>query len=98
MVSVLQIGKNEGFVSDKCLPFDSTDGKTCDKATISKCKDSQKVESWCLRDSVYDIKREIITNGPVISVMVMNRELYAYGGGIFDVEESKCPRKIVVTV
>lgn len=88
--NTLDFGMRYGFVSAQCMPYDPSDGQTCDRQKVKDCE-VRKIKNYCMRDSKEEIKKEIILNGPVISIVLPNREYLSYKGGIFDLEGSEYP-------
>lgn len=70
---VLNFGRKKGFVTEECMPYD---GKTAecdvDHFESNECRvENQiyKLTDYCISFQEENIKREIITNGPVVSQM-----------------------------
>jgi hypothetical protein len=66
---VLAWGKRKGFVPEECYSKNEEQKCTSDTLAENECRQAQnvyKVVDYCLANEVDGVKREILTNGPVI--------------------------------
>ena len=69
MTRVLEVGKKQGFVTTSCLPFTGSEDIKDECDTLFVNCEKHKVQDYCVVSSEENIKREILTNGPVIAVI-----------------------------
>lgn len=71
---------SEGVVSETCHPTKWWEGECS-----AKCEDETplKVQAKCAVQGVDVIKREILSNGPVVAQLALSDEIMVYKGGIF---------------
>jgi cathepsin B len=71
--------KNTGLVDEACFPY-SVDS-TCDKMCAEPKR--HKTDGYCILFGEEDIKREILKNGPVFSVMTIYVDFLTYKSGVY---------------
>lgn len=84
VTKALDWGRAMGFVEEGCRV--SGDACPLEKGENNKCRmenDYYRVIDHCLATEIDGIKREIITNGPVISQMTPFTDLLTYSEGIY---------------
>ncbi|KAM3147143.1 hypothetical protein pb186bvf_000859 [Paramecium bursaria] len=84
---VLDVGKQQGFVTTQCMPFKGVDEAVDDCTTKFQNCDRYKVQDYCVASGVEQIKREITTKGPVVVVIPVHKDFLVYKGGIYEVSE-----------
>ncbi|KAL4448721.1 hypothetical protein ABPG74_012810 [Tetrahymena malaccensis] len=81
-----QKGKTTGFVKEECLPYHGTDSNEgC--SLIDKCEHF-KIYDYCVSAGQESIKREIMLNGPVVSLMNVFTDFLVYKSGVYRVLEN----------
>lgn len=84
VTGAMEHGRTKGFVSADCLTYKPYDvALDCNWSEISKCPQKEKVGDYCTVEGADAIKREIMTNGPVVSLMPVYRDLLLYKEGIY---------------
>ncbi len=70
-----------GLSTEECLPYKGTFDAKCSEM----CAEPMKVrpDSFCVLFGETDIKREIMKNGPVISVMEVYTDFLSYKSGVY---------------
>lgn len=71
--------KNTGLVEESCFPYST--GATCDKMCSEPKR--HKAEGYCILFGEEDIKREIVKNGPVFSVISVHTDFLTYKSGVY---------------
>ena len=74
--------KENGLVSEKCFQFK---GNTKQIKCGLQCKNGkrEKINNYCVVFGENDIKKEIIKNGPLISLMEINSDFLNYKKGVY---------------
>ncbi|EAS02776.2 papain family cysteine protease (macronuclear) [Tetrahymena thermophila SB210] len=86
-----QKGKTTGFVKEECLPYHGTDSNEgC--SLIDKCEHF-KIYDYCVSAGQESIKREIMLNGPVVSLMNVFSDFLVYKSGVYRVLENAAKLK-----
>ncbi len=88
MSGTFDLGKANGFVTGACMAYDVKTADQCPVEKLSKCF-RRKVDSYCIAEGEDAIKREILKNGPVVSVLPVTREFLVYGSGIYNTDSGK---------
>lgn len=83
---VLTWGKRKGFIAKEC--YEKSVPRVCptDHLTMNTCRQSNniyKVVDFCLAKEVNGIKREILTNGPVVAHMSPYTDFLTYAEGAY---------------
>lgn len=87
--SVLDYVKKNGIISQKCYSgLKIEKGKCVSDADVKKC-DKIEIDDFCFLDNATNIKKEIIQNGPVISIMEPFQNFLLYEKGLYDIDGSK---------
>jgi len=71
--------KATGLVDETCLPYQLD--TTCDKMCAEPKR--HKIEGYCILFGEEDIKREIVKNGPVVSVTTVHTDFLTYKSGVY---------------
>lgn len=84
---VLTWGKRRGFVPESCYPSTGKKGE-CPEEHLqeNECRQANniyKVVDFCIAQEIDGIKREILTNGPVLGQMTPNTDLLTYSEGVY---------------
>lgn len=84
---VLAWGKRKGFVSEECYESPEA-GEECSAETLqeNECRQAQniyKVVDFCLANEVDGLKKEIMTNGPVIGQISPYTDFLLYSNGVY---------------
>jgi len=86
---VLTWGKRRGFVPESCYePSEDGMNHECpeDHLTENSCRQTNnfyKVIDFCLAQTAEGIKKEILTNGPVVGQITPNTDFLTYHDGIY---------------
>lgn len=85
---MLTWGKRKGFVPESCYEAAGEDKNECpeEHLTENSCRlqnNMYKVIDYCLAQNVEGIKREILSNGPVIAQMTPNTDFLTYNDGVY---------------
>jgi len=84
LIGALEYGRTRGFVHAECMPYKPYDiAVDCNMAEINKCFQKEKVKDYCSVTGTADIKREIMENGPVVSLFPAYRDFLIYKDGVF---------------
>lgn len=84
LIGALEYGRTRGYVHAECMPYKPYDiAVDCNMAEINKCFQKEKVKDYCSVTGVEDIKREIMENGPVVSLFPAYRDFLIYKDGVF---------------
>lgn len=83
VVGTLDIGVNSGFVEESCLKYNPEDTDECKKDQIKDCERTF-VQDYCMAEGVEEIKKAIVSGGPVIGMLGATKELLIYKEGIYD--------------
>lgn len=85
LIGALEYGRTRGYVHAECMPYKPYDiAVDCNMAEINKCFQKEKVKDYCSVTGVEDIKREIMENGPVVSLFPAYRDFLIYKDGVFN--------------
>merc|ERR1712151_778462 len=85
LIGALEYGRTRGYVYADCMPYKPYDiAVDCNMAEINKCFQKEKVKDYCSVTGVEDIKREIMENGPVVSLFPAYRDFLIYKDGVFN--------------
>ena len=89
VMSTLNYGKKEGYISKQCwekVMGDRTEEEQKECPSDKELEDCKryKVQGFCALEGIDEIKREIIKNGPVLSVIKPYRNFFIYNKGTFD--------------
>ena len=79
--NALEYAVMRGLSTEECLPYKGTFDAKCSEM----CADPMKVrpDSFCVLFGDNDIKREIMKNGPVVSVMEVYTDFLSYKSGVY---------------
>lgn len=85
VTKVLGYGKRKGFVEEGCYPEPTG---TCpeDHFLVNECranKNIYRIVDHCLATGVDDVKREILKNGPVLSMITPYTDFLVYSDGVY---------------
>ena len=84
---VITWGKKRGFVPETCYPNTGKQGECPDDHLIENtCRQTNnfyRVIDFCLATEVTGIKKEIMTNGPVIGQLTPNTDFLTYQDGVY---------------
>lgn len=84
---VLQWGKRRGFIPESCYPATGEQGECPDEHLAeNECRQANnfyKVIDFCIATDVQGIRKEIMTNGPVLAQMTPYTDLLTYGEGVY---------------
>ena len=82
--NTLDFVKFKGIVEEECFPYK---GETTNTTCNDKCNDGKptKLKNYCLVYNEENIKKEILKNGPLISVTQVNIDFLTYSSGIYRV-------------
>jgi len=85
LIGALEYGRTRGYVHADCMPYKPYDiAVDCNMAEINKCFQKEKVKDYCSVTGTEDIKREIMENGPVVSLFPAYRDFLIYKDGVFN--------------
>ena len=84
---VLTWGKRKGFVPETCFP-ETGEAQECPEEylTDNECRAANnfyKVVDFCFAQDIDNIKKEILTNGPVLGQINPFTDMLTYSGGIY---------------
>ena len=84
---VLNWGKRKGFLPETCFPSTGAE-KECpdDHMTENECRQGNnfyKIVDFCFAQDVDNIKKEIMTNGPVLGQISPYTDMLTYSEGIY---------------
>ncbi len=77
-------GSSKGFYETSCFPYDS---ENWDVECPEQCDDPYGIKDYCFLQDSENIKREIMSNGPVISFLFVYTDFLAYKEGVYQVIE-----------
>ena len=84
---VLTWGKRKGFIPETCYETTGEQGECPEEhLTENSCRQQNnffKIIDFCLAQQIDGIKREILTNGPVLAQMTPNTDFLTYKDGIY---------------
>lgn len=86
MNQAFEMGKKEGLVDEKCLPYSPEEKSECPHSKIQECK-RERVLDYCVTNGDEGIKREIYKNGPIVSIIPIFKDFLVYKKGIYQVIE-----------
>lgn len=78
--------KDTGLVTDKCFPYTAEAGQV--EKCVTSCKDGEtftkyKAASYGRLGSVADMKKEIMTNGPIQAGFMVYKSFMSYKSGVY---------------
>lgn len=84
---VLSWGKRKGFITEECYA-PPVENEECSSETLqeNECRQNQavyKVVDYCLASEIDGVKREIMTNGPVIGQISPYTDFLLYSNGVY---------------
>jgi cathepsin B len=78
--------KTKGLATEECFPYKAESENTkCEQMCENPQK--EKIESYCILYGEEDIKRDILKNGPVVSVSNIYTDFLTYKSGIYKKDE-----------
>ena len=78
LIDTLYFLKNEGVITETCFKNSETPEGKCPKPESIKDCTKHKIKDFCLMKGDDNVKREILENGPVLSLMSNYREFMLY--------------------
>ncbi len=83
----MAFGKRRGFVTESCYPSTGEQGE-CPEAHFedNECRlqnNLYKVIDMCIAAEVEGIKKEIMTNGPVLGQITPYTDMLTYSDGVY---------------
>lgn len=83
----MEFMKNFGLISEDCWKTVKNENDECpSNADMQKCT-KEYLESYCVYESIDEMKKEIYKNGPIASFMTPFRDFLIYKEGIFEFAE-----------
>lgn len=78
----------KGFVSEQCWEdnVSKEEKDTCPVERLKTCP-QKRISAYCHIDGEDNIKREVITNGPVISIIRPYRDFFIYRSGLYEIKD-----------
>ena len=80
-------GKKKGFLPESCYPNTGKPGECPEEhLTENSCRQTNnfyRVVDFCIATQIDGIKKELMTNGPVIGQMVPNTDFLTYKDGVY---------------
>lgn len=84
IMPALEYGRSKGYVSEDCMKYKPYDiSVDCNYSELNKCPQKEFVSDYCAVEGVENIKREIMTNGPVASLFPAYRDFLLYRDGVY---------------
>uniref|UniRef100_A0A7S3I4I9 Peptidase C1A papain C-terminal domain-containing protein n=1 Tax=Favella ehrenbergii TaxID=182087 RepID=A0A7S3I4I9_9SPIT len=84
---VLAWGKRRGFLPESCYPTTGTQGECpVDHLEENECRSSNnfyRVVDFCIATETSNIKKEILTNGPVLAQLSPYTDMLTYSDGVY---------------
>lgn len=79
-------GKRKGYVPEECYEKDESSTCNAEKIQENECRQTQnfyKVVDYCLANEAEGVKKEIMTNGPVIGQLNPYTDFLPYSSGMY---------------
>jgi C1A family cysteine protease len=84
--SVFAYMQRRGLYPESCVPYAGAKGAAC--KTDCKENDKLKVLSHCVMSGEKAMKREIMSNGPIVAPVFVKDDYLVYSGGVYTPTES----------